>query len=165
MPQKQNPVAPSAMVALAHQADGLLATLNGAALHRQQRDGAAWFTEWLVLPQTILCAASALTHLQSLTEQMSPNRAAMAATLNSTGGLILAEALSFELAKTMPRPEAQAAAKSLCQAARKEGRPLSEVTRGAHPEIDAAFFDAKAHLGAAPAEARAFAMAVATREV
>ena len=41
MPQKQNPVAPSAVVALARFVIGQAAILQGAGLHRQQRDGAA----------------------------------------------------------------------------------------------------------------------------
>ena len=31
----------------------LAGLVQGAALHRQQRDGAAWFGEWLTLPQLV----------------------------------------------------------------------------------------------------------------
>jgi len=41
MPQKQNPVAASALAALARHVIGLASLVQGAALHRQQRDGAA----------------------------------------------------------------------------------------------------------------------------
>lgn len=165
MPHKQNPVAPSVLVALARHSQGLLATLQGAALHRQQRDGSAWFTEWLVLPQLVLTSAAALTHVQALAEAISPDPAAMRAGLEANGGFILSEALSFELARKMPRPEAQAEVKALCKTARDEARTLEDVTRAAHPEMDARFFDPAAHTGHAPQEARAFASAVATREV
>ena len=59
MPQKQNPVAPATLVALWHMQSGLTHTLQSAAVHRHQRDGAAWFTEWMCLPQIVLGAASA----------------------------------------------------------------------------------------------------------
>ena len=50
MPQKQNPVAPSVLVALANAANALNTGLQGTLVHRQQRDGGAWLTEWLLLP-------------------------------------------------------------------------------------------------------------------
>ena len=61
MPQKQNPVGPSALVALSRQVIGLAAALQGAGLHRQQRDGAAWFQEWLTLPQLCISLGRALS--------------------------------------------------------------------------------------------------------
>lgn len=161
MPQKQNPVAPSAVVALARHAQGLNATLQGAALHRQQRDGAAWFTEWLCLPQLALSASAALTHTQALAQTLTPDAGAMQATLKATGGLLMAEALSFALAAQMPRPEAQARAKALCNEARATGTPLPEIARAAHPDLPDTLFDPVAQMGQAPAEARAFAAAVA----
>ena len=54
MPQKQNPVAPSVLVALARHTAGQTAILHGAEMHRHQRDGAAWFTEWMCLPKIVL---------------------------------------------------------------------------------------------------------------
>lgn len=162
MPQKQNPVAPSALVALTRHAQGLDATLQGSSLHRQQRDGAAWFTEWLCLPQLVLSAAGAMTHAQALAETLTPDAEAMQATLDATGGLLMAEALSFALAETMPRPEAQALSKSLCKQAIANGRPLSEVARAAHPDLPQTLFDPATQMGTAPTEARNFAKAVAT---
>ncbi|WP_421905323.1 lyase family protein [Mameliella sp.] len=164
MPQKQNPVAPSALVALARHAQGLNATLQGAALHRQQRDGAAWFTEWLCLPQLVLSAAAAAAQAQSLAESLSPDAAAMRATLDATGGLLMAEALSFALARTMPRPEAQAASKALCTQARDSDQPLEEIARAAHPDLPAELFDPVHQMGTAPADARAFAARVGSLE-
>ncbi|MEQ5871364.1 adenylosuccinate lyase family protein [Sagittula sp. NFXS13] len=159
MPQKQNPVQPSACVALARHAQGLHSTLEGASLHRQQRDGAAWFTEWLVLPQLILACSAAMTHAQDLAETLSPNQQAMQDTLDSTGGLLLAEALTFALTDQMSRPKAQAAVKELCTQARTTGKPLAELALTAYPELPGSLFDARNTLGTAPDEARAFAKA------
>ncbi|MBP0482571.1 lyase family protein [Sagittula salina] len=159
MPQKQNPVAPSAMVALARHAQGLHATLEGAALHRQQRDGAAWFTEWLTLPQLILSSAAAATHMQQVAETLCPDVGGMQATLDATGGLLLAETLSFALTDQMPRPQAAAVVKDLCKEARATGTPLSTLAQERFPTLPATLFDATASLGTAPAEARGFAEA------
>lgn len=157
MPQKQNPVAPSVLVALARHVQGLNGTLQGASIHRQQRDGTAWFTEWLTLPQLVLSTCAALETASAMLDGLEPDSTAMRATLDATGGLILAEALSFALAQTMPRPEAQAAAKRLCTGARESGTALETLARARHPDLPSDLFDWTAQMGQAPADARAFA--------
>lgn len=156
MPQKQNPVAASAIVALGRSVAGLNATLQGAGAHRQERDGAAWMTEWMTLPPLCLSAASALEQAQGLLSGLAPNPAAMRAAL-ATNDLIHAEALSFRLTEIMPRPEAQAATKALCQQAR-DGAGLAAEARAAYPDLALDdIFDPAAQMGQAPAAARAFA--------
>ena len=163
MPQKANPVGPSALVALAGQVRAQHAALHAAASPQGQRDGAAWFGEWIALPQLWLSALAGLGHARMLAEGVAPDPAEMAAGLKLAQGGAHAEALSFALARHMPRPEAQAEAKRLAQRAAAEGRTLAEVARAAHPELDAGTFDARSQLGQAPAEARAFAARVRAR--
>ncbi len=161
MPQKQNPVAPSALVALAAQARGHLATLQGAALQKHQRDGAAWFAEWLTLPQLCLSAASALTIAKDQAARLSPRVDAMAQSVNEPLGLVHAEALSFALAATMPRPEAQAATKALCKEALASDTPLATLTARDFPALDTeTLFTPGPQMGQAPTDARAFAAKV-----
>ena len=157
MPQKQNPVAPSALVALSHQMAGLRAGLQTASVHQHQRDGAAWFTEWMLLPQIALGCASSLQHGMALAQKMTPEPARMAAPLTDGLGLIHAEALSFALAQSMPRPDAQAATKALCRAANETGTPLPALAHAAHPDLPANLFAPEMQMGQAPADARAFA--------
>ncbi len=159
MPQKQNPVGPSLLVALARVLHGLEATLKGAAMHRFQRDGAAWFTEWMVLPQIVLGAATAAHRARVLAEGLTPDSGRMAQALGGDA-LLFSEALSFALAERMPRPEAQAAVKSLAGRVRETGRPLAELARAEWPDLRRDLFSPHAALGSAPAEARAFAKAV-----
>lgn len=160
MPQKQNPVAPSAMAAMARQVAGLHATLQGAALHRLDRDGAAWFTEWLVLPQLCLATTAALIHGHSLSQTLAPMPDAMLGAMTTGQNLIHAEALSFALARHLPRPAAQAAIKALCKEASATGADLADLARAAYPDLDLGpVFDAAQQMGHAPAEARRFAAA------
>ncbi|MBK0327411.1 adenylosuccinate lyase family protein [Rhodobacteraceae bacterium F11138] len=162
MPQKQNPVAPSVLVALARQTTGQLATLQGAGMPRNQRDGAAWFTEWLCLPQIVLGAAAASRTAMSLCADITPQAEPMSHGLTQGLGLIHAEALSFVLATQMPRPKAQAAVKTLCRQALDGGIPLAELAAQAYPDLDiAALFDPARQMGQAPAQARDFAHRVA----
>jgi len=162
MPQKSNPVEPSLLVALARLAVALNGALQGAGLHRQQRDGAAWVVEWLTLPQQCLALARGLTVAEALIRDLSPVPEQMAAGLDDGLGLIHAEALSFALAERMPRPAAQAAVKTLCQEASATGTPLAVLAETRWPGMGwATALTPEAQLGTAPDEARAFAARVA----
>lgn len=156
MPQKQNPVGPSVLVALARQAIALAAAIQGAGIHRQQRDGAAWFVEWLTLPQLCISTGRAISLAGELAGRITPDAAAMERNLDDGTGLIHAEAYSFALARHMPRPEAQARIKALCAEALQSDHPLYELIRRDHPDLDIS--DA-AGLGTAIAGARNFAKA------
>lgn len=164
MPQKQNPVGASVLVALARHVHGVNGAMQGAALHRQQRDGAAWFTEWLSLPAMVMGAAKGLALAADLAEGLAVQAGAMADRLHDPLGLIHAEALSFALAGQMPRPAAQAAVKTACKEAMATGTPLPALLAAAHPGLElGTVIDTAAMLGDAPAEARAFAAAVEGR--
>jgi 3-carboxy-cis,cis-muconate cycloisomerase len=160
MPQKQNPVGPSALVALGRHAQGLNTTLQGAAVHRQNRDGAAWFTEWLTLPQLCQSVAVSLHHAQVLAEGLRPMPQAMAEPLSGGQGLIYAEALSFALTDRMSRPDAQAEVKTMCKAVIADGGTLPEAALAKWPDLAPSLFDPAARMGQAPAEARKFASLV-----
>ncbi|KIC20243.1 lyase family protein [Leisingera sp. ANG-Vp] len=158
MPQKQNPVAPSVLAALARQGSGLFAVLQGASMQQHQRDGAAWFTEWMCLPQIVLGAASAARTGKELCAAIMPSPEAMAGALSGGLDMIHAEALSFALAEQMPRPDAQAAVKALCQEAQASRKPLRELAARDYPNLDtAALFDPAQQMGRAPWEALQFA--------
>lgn len=159
MPQKQNPVAPSVLSALARQGAGLNAVLQGGAgVHQHQRDGAAWFTEWMCLPQIVLGAASAAKTGKELCASLAPNPEAMAAALSGGLDMIHAEALSFALAEQIPRPDAQAAVKALCREAHSTLTPLRELVARDYPDLDAAaLFDPSHQMGRAPWDALQFA--------
>ena len=160
MPQKQNPVAASAVVALARQTAALRAGLGDAAIHQHQRDGAAWFTEWMVMPQLVLSAASCVQQALALARNLRPQPEAMLTGLRQSHETIFAEALSFELARRMPRPEAQAEVKRLCAEALSTATPLSDLARATFADLPDTLFDPAAQLGQAPTEARAFAARV-----
>ena len=160
MPQKANPVGPSVLVALACHTVAVNTGLQGAALHRQERDGAAWMTEWLALPQMCLATGRALTLGTEIAVSLTPRPDRMAANLDADGMPAATEALSFALAETLPRAEAQAAAAALAREAAESGTPLLDLAARAHPGPDWTALLAPANLlGQAPAEARAFAAA------
>ncbi len=163
MPQKENPVGPSAMAALARQVTGLAPMLQGAGMHRQQRDGAAWFLEWLTLPQLCLATSRLLSLTEDCLGRLQPAPEAMARPLTEGLGLIHAEALTFTLARHMPRTEAQALVSRLCKEAMTTEEPLLALAMQQFPALRSDIERSAQALGTAPDEARAFALRVRDR--
>ena len=162
MPNKQNPVAAETILTLFRFGQAMDGLMQEALLHRQQRDGSAWALEWHALPQLCMACASALNHALSLAGNLRPNAERMRANLEQGGGLVYAEAISFELARSMPRPEAQARVKAFCQQVQQGEGSLAELAAQAFPDIDwDAITAAEARLGDAPAQAHRFAERVA----
>jgi 3-carboxy-cis,cis-muconate cycloisomerase len=60
MPHKQNPVGAEVLVTLARFNAAQLGGLAQAAVHEQERSGAAWTLEWLILPQMVAAAGVSL---------------------------------------------------------------------------------------------------------
>ena len=135
--------------------------MQGAALPRHQRDGAAWFGEWLILPQIVLGASAALVTARQILAALQPDAARIATVFQDGLDLIHAEALSFALAQIMPRPEAQAEVKRLCREAVEQDKPLRDLVAARWPDLPAeGLFDPHLSLGHAPDDARGFAAAV-----
>lgn len=60
MPHKSNPVGAETMVALGRFNAVLLPGMHQALVHEQERSGAAWSLEWMVLPQMCVATGAAL---------------------------------------------------------------------------------------------------------
>ena len=161
MPHKNNPVVAETLVSLFRFNAAMDGLMTQAMLHRQQRDGAAWMLEWHALPQICMATAKALALALDLARELQPDAAAMEARLSAGNGLIYAEAISFKLAETMPRPEAQDQVKRLCAQALKQGCSLPQLVAQKYPDTDwSAIATPTAQLGDAPGQARAFATLV-----
>jgi 3-carboxy-cis,cis-muconate cycloisomerase len=66
MPHKSNPVRAEALLTLARFNATLLGAQHQTLVHENERSGAAWTLEWLVLPQMIVATAAALRHAAAL---------------------------------------------------------------------------------------------------
>ncbi len=130
MPHKSNPVLAENLVTLAAFSRGQAATLSGAMDAAGERDGAAWTLEWLVLPQLVRACGASLLKAQQVLDGLEVDADAMARTMNATKGLMLAEAVTFALARHMPRPDAAALVKSACARVIEGDKSLAEVLGG-----------------------------------
>lgn len=70
MPHKQNPVKAETLVALARFNAVQLSGMHQALVHEQERSGAAWTLEWLILPQMVVATAAALRLAAELAAQV-----------------------------------------------------------------------------------------------
>jgi 3-carboxy-cis,cis-muconate cycloisomerase len=131
MAQKQNPVAESLQVALARQSTGLAATMQVAVVHGQQREGAAWFTEWLTSPQLCISTGQAL----SLAADVAAPHHARSRRHGSGAGTrrrcYSCRGDDLCPARILPRPEASAAITALVAEALAQKRDLTAVGRRA----------------------------------
>jgi 3-carboxy-cis,cis-muconate cycloisomerase len=66
MPHKSNPVRAETLVALARFNATLLAGQHHALIHENERSGAAWTLEWLVLPQMLAATGASLRQASAL---------------------------------------------------------------------------------------------------
>lgn len=71
MAHKSNPVPAEVLVALARFNAGLVGTLHQALVHENERSGAAWTLEWLVLPPMAVSAGAALERALDLAQGLS----------------------------------------------------------------------------------------------
>ncbi|MVA97078.1 3-carboxy-cis,cis-muconate cycloisomerase [Nitratireductor sp. CAU 1489] len=71
MPHKVNPVGAELLVALARFNATLLAGMHQALVHENERSGAAWTLEWLLLPQMAVACGAALRTALSLVDTIS----------------------------------------------------------------------------------------------
>ena len=66
MPHKQNPVLAELLVALARYNATQVSGMHHALVHEQERSGAAWTLEWMILPSMVATTTTALRSATSL---------------------------------------------------------------------------------------------------
>lgn len=70
MPHKQNPVAAETLVSLARFNAVQLSAIHQSMVHEQERSGAAWTLEWMILPQMVIACGASTRLAQTLATQI-----------------------------------------------------------------------------------------------
>lgn len=70
MPHKQNPVLAETLVTLAQFIAMLAGGMHHAGLHEQERSGAAWSLEWMILPQAVVATGAAARNCLNLLQSV-----------------------------------------------------------------------------------------------
>jgi 3-carboxy-cis,cis-muconate cycloisomerase len=106
MPHKRNPVAAATALAAATMAPNLAATIFAAQVQDHERSAGPWHAEWPTLPTLQLVTSGALAAIAELAEGLEVDAARMRVNLDATGGLIMAEAVTFALAEKIGKSDA-----------------------------------------------------------
>ncbi len=127
MPHKQNPVRAARAVAAAVRAPGLVATMLSAMPQEHERGLGGWQAEWDTLPELVSVAGEAARAVADTLDGLVVDLSRMRTNLESTGGLVLAEAVVMQLAPTLGRREAHAHVERAARRAADEHRAFAEV--------------------------------------
>ncbi|MGH6714508.1 MAG: 3-carboxy-cis,cis-muconate cycloisomerase [Bradyrhizobium sp.] len=106
MPHKRNPVAAATALAAATMAPNLAATIFAAQVQDHERSAGPWHAEWPTLPTLLLVTSGALAATVDIAEGLEVDAIRMRANLDATGGLIMAEAVTFALAEKIGKSDA-----------------------------------------------------------
>src|SRR3954462_1843714 len=106
MPHKRNPVAAASVLAAATMAPNLAATIFAAQVQDHERSAGPWHAEWPTLPTLMLVTSGALAAIVDIAEGLEVDTGRMHRNLDSTGGLVMAEAVTMALAQKVGRSEA-----------------------------------------------------------
>jgi 3-carboxy-cis,cis-muconate cycloisomerase len=106
MPHKRNPVAAATALGAAMMAPNLAATIFAAQIQDHERSAGPWHAEWPTLPGLLLVTSGALAGIVDIAEGLEVDAARMRVNLDTTNGLIMAEAVTMALAETIGKSEA-----------------------------------------------------------
>jgi 3-carboxy-cis,cis-muconate cycloisomerase len=125
MPHKRNPVAAASALAAATMAPNLAATILAAQVQEHERSAGPWHAEWPTLAATV-----------DIAEGLEIDAARMRANLDTTSGLIMAEAVAMALAEKIGKSDAHHLVEAASKTAVAEEKHLRDVL-AADPKITA----------------------------
>ncbi len=151
MPQKQNPVRSTLSVACARLASAHASVLVVELAHEHERAVGGWHAEWEALSGALAfaggsaaAAADAVTGLEVDVERMRAN-------LDATGGLVVAERISFALTPRLGRSKAHDVVADAARAPSFRDALLADPTTGLTADELDVLLDPTGYLGAAEA--------------
>jgi 3-carboxy-cis,cis-muconate cycloisomerase len=127
MPHKRNPVAAASVLAASTMAPNLAATILAAQVHEHERSAGPWHAEWPTLPTLMLVTSGGLAAIVDMAEGLEVDATRMRENLDSTRGLIMAEAVTFALAEKMGKSAAHHLIEAASKKAVAEKRHLRDV--------------------------------------
>lgn len=114
MPHKRNPVGCAAALTAALRVPALVSTMLSGMVQEHERALGGWQAEWDTLPEIVSLCGGALVQLGQVVGGLSVDAARMRANIDSTGGLVMAEAVAMALAEHIGRPAAHLILEQAC---------------------------------------------------
>ncbi|WP_116867092.1 3-carboxy-cis,cis-muconate cycloisomerase [Pseudomonas syringae] len=138
MPHKRNPVGAAVMISTATRAPGLVGTMLSAMPQEHERSLGLWHAEWETLPELCCLVSGSLQQALQVIPGLQVDAERMAINLQSTKGLVLAEAVSIALAQRIGRDAAHHLVEQCCRRAVEQGAHLRQVL-GETPQVSEQF--------------------------
>jgi 3-carboxy-cis,cis-muconate cycloisomerase len=130
MPHKRNPVAAASALAAATMTPNLAATIFSAQVQEHERSAGPWHAEWPTLPSLMLVTSGGLAATVDIAEGLEVDGPRMRANLDTTHGLIMAEAVTFALAGKIGKSEAHHLVEAASKQAVAGKKHLRDVLTG-----------------------------------
>lgn len=127
MPHKRNPVGCAAVLACAARVPALVSTMLSGMVQEHERALGGWQAEWDTLPDIAQLAAAALQQMRQVVAGLNVDAGRMRANLDTTQGLIMAEAVMLALGAKLGRLQAHHLVEDACRRAVASGKHLREV--------------------------------------
>ena len=134
MPQKRNPERSEHLWTLARVVRSQAALAIEALVAEHERDGAAWKTEWVLVPRACTAAAVALALGAELVAGLRVDAARMRENLDAQRGYVLAEPVVLALAPRVGRHRAHELVREVALRGQERGVPLLDAL-AAEPAI------------------------------
>ncbi|GAB7529077.1 3-carboxy-cis,cis-muconate cycloisomerase [Pseudomonas sp. 3A(2025)] len=134
MPHKRNPVGAAVLIGAATRAPGLVSTMLAAMPQEHERSLGLWHAEWETLPELCCLVSGALQQALLVVPGLEVDAQRMRANLESTKGLVLAEAVSIALSRCIGRDAAHHLIEQSCRRAVEQGAHLRQVL-GDNPQV------------------------------
>jgi 3-carboxy-cis,cis-muconate cycloisomerase len=129
MPQKRNPISCEVMIGAAKTVRHLAGLALDGAVQDFERATGPWQAEWVALPEAFLHTAGAVSQALFMLTGLEVDTQRMRQNLDSTGGLIVAEAVMMGLAHALGRNEAHDVVYAACRVALEQKRTLADVLK------------------------------------
>jgi len=127
MPHKRNPVSCAVVLSAAIRVPGLVSTMLSAMVQEDERGLGNWHAEWETLPEIFRLTGGALHQMATIVPHLEVDAARMRRNLESTRGLIFAEAVTMALTSHVGKSDARKLLDAASRKARESGKHLREV--------------------------------------
>lgn len=134
LPHKHNPVAAISALACAQRTPGLVGTLLATMVQEHERAAGGWHAEWLPLTDLLRATGSAAAWLRDCLGRLEIDADRMRSTVDSTGGLLLAERVAGALAPRLGHAAAHDLVRQAGADAVASGRSFADVLAD-QPEV------------------------------
>jgi 3-carboxy-cis,cis-muconate cycloisomerase len=151
MPQKRNPVRSTLAIAGARLANAHAGVLLSDLAHEHERGVGGWHSEWEALSGTLAFTGGAVAAAADAAGGLDVDEERMRANLDASGGLVLAERVSFALAPRLGRSQAHEVVAEAARASSMREALAGDARVGLSEEELDVLLDPVGYLGAAEA--------------